>query len=127
MGKKHLIGSRRDCLVPDQPLKRCVRLVVRTAILVQRDQTYADGDPASDACYGKKSVSTQSRPVNAGAKKRPKAAVDVKKNPRQLTCCRGFFYHSATYACSVGIQNSPVHQDAYWLVSFGFGSIDLWA
>ncbi len=37
MGKKHLIGSRRDCLVPArQPLTKCVKRVARTAILVRR-------------------------------------------------------------------------------------------
>lgn len=37
MGKKHLIGSRRDCLVPArQPWTKCVKRVARTAILVRR-------------------------------------------------------------------------------------------
>ena len=36
MGKKHLIGSRRDCLVPHQRWMRCAKRVVRTAIRARR-------------------------------------------------------------------------------------------
>lgn len=36
MGKKHLIGSRRDCWCQRQPRTKCVKRVARTAILVRR-------------------------------------------------------------------------------------------
>lgn len=57
MGKKHLIGSRRDCLVPAPTIEE-MREARRQNLQYPSgvDETYADGDPASDACYGKKSV-----------------------------------------------------------------------
>lgn len=76
ISKKHLISSRRNCLVPAPTIKKMRKarrqnrntrpaLTKHTPIATQR-QT-----PAT----AKKASSTQSRPVNASAKKQPKAAV----------------------------------------------------
>ncbi|MFO6484042.1 hypothetical protein ACLBR5_07575 [Escherichia coli] len=55
MGKKHLIGSRRDCLVPAPTIEEMREAHHQPQYPSGVDETYAD-DPASDACYGKKSV-----------------------------------------------------------------------
>ncbi|MFA2479206.1 YgiQ family radical SAM protein [Escherichia coli] len=76
MGKKHLIGSRRDCLVPAPTIEemreaRRQNRNTRPALTKHTPMATQRQTPAT----AKKASSTQSRPVNAGAKKRPKAAV----------------------------------------------------
>lgn len=75
MGKKHLIGSRRDCLVPAPTIEemreaRRQNRNTRPALTKHTPMATQRQTPATA-----KASSTQSRPVNAGAKKRPKAAV----------------------------------------------------
>ena len=76
MGKKHLIGSRRDCLVPAPTIEemreaRRQNRNTRPALTKHTPMATQRQMPAT----AKKASSTQSRPVNTGAKKRPKAAV----------------------------------------------------
>ena len=76
MGKKHLIGSRRDCLVPAPTIEemREARRQNRNTLPALTKHTPMATQRQTPAT-AKKASSTQSRPVNAGAKKRPKAAV----------------------------------------------------
>ncbi|EEW6412111.1 TPA: YgiQ family radical SAM protein [Escherichia coli] len=76
MGKKHLIGSRRDCLVPAPTIEemreaRRQNRNTRPALTKHTPMATQRQTPAT----AKKASSTQSRLQNAGAKKRPKAAV----------------------------------------------------
>ncbi|MBA1848127.1 hypothetical protein G9H56_49320, partial [Escherichia coli] len=76
MGKKHLIGSRRDCLVPAPTIEemreaRRQNRNTRPALTKYTPMATQRQTPAT----AKKASSTQSRLQNAGAKKRPKAAV----------------------------------------------------
>ena len=75
MGKKHLIGSRRDCLVPAPTIEE-----MREARRQNRNTRPAltKHTPMATSVrrlLRQKASSTQSRLQNAGAKKRPKAAV----------------------------------------------------
>ncbi|MGU0016479.1 hypothetical protein ACVXG9_18315 [Escherichia coli] len=93
-GQKHLIGSRRDCLVPAPTIEemreaRRQNRNTRPALTEHTPMATQRQTPAT----AKKASSTQSRPVNAGAKKRLKRRLDVKKSGNDML--PGFFYHSA--------------------------------
>lgn len=117
MGKKHLIGSRRDCLVPAPTIEemreaRRQNRNTRPALTKHTPMATQRQTPAG----AKKAPPAQSRPVNAGRRNAQKWLLVVKLIiPASRIATGDIFIIPHTYASSAGNQNSLAHQGVYWL------------